>query len=313
MRHRTTAAFVFLSAIWGTAFVATKVGLASLPPTLFAAMRFDIAAAVLFGFAYLRSDRLHPTSRAEWYPIITGGMLNIGVHHAFLFSGQAYIDNAAVPAVLLGLIPVITPVLTRLTASSERLSPVGLVGLVLGFTGVVIIADPKPAALLSSDLMGVGLVLASAVAFALGAVLTHGSKSELPFFSIQAWTMLIGAVFLHATSVALPWESFAGARWTLDGVISLVYLGVVAGAGGFGLYFWLLDHIGPIEASLLEYVIPVFAAIGGWIVRGNTIDTNTVIGFAVIFVGFLLVKRADVRRELVRLRERGRTAASDAD
>jgi drug/metabolite transporter (DMT)-like permease len=312
MRHRTTVVFLVLSAIWGTAFVVTKVGLDSLPPALFAAVRFDVAAAVLFGVALLRSDRLRPASRAEWFPILTGGALNIGVHHAFLFSGQVYVGSA-VAAVLLGLIPVITPALTRMTASADRLSPVGAVGVLLGFVGVVVIADPDPSNLLGSDLLGVGLVLASAVAFALGAVLTHGAESDLPFFSTQAWMMLVGALVLHGTSVALPWESFAAAEWTPEAVAALFYLAVVAGAGGFGMYFWLLDHVGPMEASLLEYVIPVFAAVAGWLVRGTAVDATTVGGFGVIFVGFLLVKREDVRREFVRLQDRGRAAPRDAD
>ncbi|SFR33073.1 DMT family transporter [Halogeometricum limi] len=312
MRHRTTAVFVLLSAIWGTAFVATEVGLDSLPPTLFAAVRFDVAAAVLFGLALVRSDRLRPTARAEWVPILAGGVLNIGVHHAFLFSGQVYVDGA-VAAVLLGLIPVITPALTRLTASRERLSPVGAVGVLIGFVGVVVIANPDPANLVDSNLVGVALVLASAVAFALGAVVTHDADSTLPFVSTQAWMMLVGAVVLHATSAALPWESVAAAEWTPAAVASLLYLAVVAGAGGFFMYFWLLDHVGPVEVSLLEYVIPVFAAVVGWQVRGTGLDATTVAGFAIIFVGFALVKRADIRREWGRLRGVEENAVRDAD
>lgn len=311
MRHRTSAVFVLLAAVWGTAFVATEVGLDSLPPALFAAVRFDVAAALLFAVALRRGGRLRPASRAEWYPILTGGALCIGVHHAFLFSGQVYVTSA-VAAVLLGLIPVITPALTRLTASAERLSPVGAAGVLLGFVGVVVIADPNPSNLLGSNHAGVGLVLASAVAFALGAVLTHDSASDFPFVATQAWMMLVGAVVLHATSAALPWESFAAAEWTPEAVAVLLYL-AVAGAGGFVLYFWLLDRVGPVETSLLEYVIPVFAAVAGWAVRGTAVDAATVVGFAVIFVGFLLVKREDVRRELDRFRDRRRTVAHDAD
>ncbi|MDS0297354.1 DMT family transporter [Halogeometricum sp. S1BR25-6] len=312
MRHRTSLVFVLLSAVWGTAFVATEVGLDSLPPALFAAVRFDVAALLLFCLARVRGDRLLPASRAEWLPVLAGGALTIGVHHAFLFSGQVYVDGA-VAAVLLGLIPVITPALTRLTAAAERLSPVGAAGVLLGFVGVVVIADPDPGNLGASDLLGVVLVLASAVAFALGAVLTHDSRSDLPFVATQAWMMLVGALLLHATSAALPWESFAAAEWTPEAVAALLYLAVVAGAGGFVMYFWLLDRVGPVEVSLLEYVIPVFAAVSGWGLRGTALDATTVAGFAVIFVGFLLVKREDVRRALGRGRGGRRERECDGD
>ncbi|RDI71748.1 DMT family transporter [Halopelagius longus] len=312
MRHRTTAVFLLVSAVWGTAFMATKVGLGSLPPALFAAVRFTLAAALLFCLASARGDRLRPRTRAEWVPVLTGGVFTIGVHHAFLFTGQQYVSSA-VAAVLLGLIPVVTPALTRLTASTERLTPVGAVGVTLGFVGVVVIADPDPSNLLGSELRGVVLVLASAVAFALGAVLTHDAKSALPLVSTQAWMMVVGAAFLHVTTLALPWESYADASWTPGALAALAYLSVVAGAGGFLLYFWLLGRIGPVEVSLMEYVIPVFAAIAGWVALGETLDANTVAGFVTIFVGFVLVKRESIRSELRRMRTAGRTRANDAD
>jgi drug/metabolite transporter (DMT)-like permease len=311
MRYLTSLVFLLVSAVWGTAFVATKVGLASLPPALFAAVRFDLAAAVLFVVAVARGGRVTPSGR-EWVPVATGGALNIGVHHAFLFSGQQYVESA-VAAVLLGLVPVVTPALTRLSATRRRLTPVGAVGVGLGFVGVVVIANPDPSNLYASDVRGVGLVLASAVAFALGAVLTHGAETDLPLVSTQAWTMLVGAGLLHVTSVLLPWESFAAAEWTPAALVSLSYLAVVAGAGGFFLYFWLLERVGPMEVSLLEYVIPVFAAVGGWVVRGETLDAATVVGFGVIFVGFVLVKRESLRAELRRVRDRRRSLPRDAD
>lgn len=307
--------------------MATKVGLETLPPLLFAAVRFDLAAVLLFGFALSRGERLLPRSHAEWRPVLAGGALTIGVHHALLFTGQQYVESA-VAAVLLGLIPVVTPALTRLTASTERLTPVGLLGVAFGFVGVVVIAEPDPSNLLGSDLVGVAFVLASAVAFALGAVLTHDAESALPLVPTQAWMMLLGAVLLHAAVVALPWDlavgaagrgpaargvEFLGVAWTPAAAAALLYLAVVAGAGGFLMYFWLLDRVGPVEVSLLEYVIPVFAAVSGWVALGETLDATTVLGFAAIFVGFVLVKRGAIRGELRRMRDGARTPANDAD
>ncbi|SFK82450.1 Permease of the drug/metabolite transporter (DMT) superfamily [Halogranum rubrum] len=299
-RYRTLALFSLLSLVWGSAFVVTKVGLDYLPPALFAAFRFDVASVVLFGYAVLKYDRLWPQTRGDWRQIATGGVLLIGAHHAFLFAGQQYVQSA-VAAVLLGLIPVVTPALTRAVSSSERLSPTGLLGVLVGFLGVVIIADPNPANLLSANLRGIALVLASAVVFALGAVLTHGTRPSLPTITLQAWMMAVGAGLLHVTSALLPSESLASAQWTFDAVAALVYLSVVAGALGFFLYFDLLDMLGPIEMSLIEYVIPLFAAVVGWVALGETPTVTTALGFLVIFVGFSLLKFEMLVREFQRL------------
>jgi drug/metabolite transporter (DMT)-like permease len=298
-RYRNLLLFSLLSVVWGSAFVVTKVGLEDLPPALFAAVRFDLASVVLFGCAAVRYGRLWPRSRGDWRQIVTGGALLIGVHHALLFAGQQYVQSA-VAAVLLGLIPVITPTLTRAVSSSEQLAPSGVAGVLIGFVGVVIIANPTPSNLLSANLRGVGLVLASAVVFALGAVLTHDGESSLPTVTLQAWMMFVGAMLLHGTSVVLPSESFASAQWTFDAVASLVYLSIVAGAMGFFLYFDLLDVLGPIEMSLIEYVIPVFTALVGWAALGETPTVTTALGFVVIFVGFSLLKAEALLRELRR-------------
>jgi len=311
MRNLTASVFLLAAAIWGTAFMVTKAGLAWIPPALFAALRFDLAAIVLFALATWRGDRIRPHG-SEWRPILTGGVLLIGIHHAFLFSGQVYVTSA-VAAVLLGLIPVITPTLTRLSSTRERLTPIGVLGVALGFVGVVTIANPDPANLVGADLLGVVLVLGSAVTFAVGAVLTHDAADTMPMLAEQAWMMFVGAVVLHVTSVALPWESAADVVWSLEAVVSLGYLAVVAGAGGFGLYFWLLRRVGPVEVSLLEYVIPIFAAVSGWIALDERLAPTTVLGFAVIFVGFVLVKRTTIRNELRRWRDGSTPQAQQAD
>ncbi|UVE51284.1 DMT family transporter [Haloferax larsenii] len=298
-RTRTLVAFLGLAAVWGSAFLATDVALGFVPPAFLAAVRFDIAAVLLFAFTVARGDRFIPTARGEWKPILAGGVFSIGAHHALLFSGQVYIPGS-VASVLLGIIPLATPTLTRLTSTRERLTPIGAVGLTLGFLGLVVIANPNPENLLSSNLVGAVLVLGSALAFALGAVFTHDSETGMSLLAVQAWMMLIGAITLHVTSAALPWESAADATWTATALVATGYLAVVAGAGGFLLYFWLLDRIGPIEVSLLEYVIPLFAALAEFVFLRRVPTATTVAGFALIFAGFVLFKREAIRGELRR-------------
>ena len=66
---------------------------------------------------------------------------------------------------------------------------------------------------------------------------------------------------------------------------AVAYLSAVAGVGGFLLYFTLLDDLGPIEMSFIEYVIPVFAALAGWLVLGQDVTLTTVVGFASFWRG----------------------------
>ncbi|MCD2202610.1 DMT family transporter [Halobacterium sp. KA-6] len=297
-RYRTTGKYLLLASIWGTAFMATDVGLADLPAVPFAAVRFDVAAALLFAAVLASGTEFRPRTRDDYVYVLVGGALMIGVHHAFLFAGQQYVAGG-VAAVLLGLIPVVTPALTRIVSTDEEFTAATALGVVLGFAGVVVIANPDPANL-ADGVLGVALVLASALAFALAAVLTHSRSPSLPFLATQAWMMAVGALVLHIAVLALPSQSFAAATWTPSALGAIAYLAVVAGAGGFLLYFTLLDDLGPIEMSFIEYVIPVFAALAGWLVLGQEVTATTATGFVFILAGFLAAKFRAIRTELRR-------------
>lgn len=113
--------------------------------------------------------------------------------------------------------------------------------------------------------------------------------------------MLVGAPVLHATAVVLPGEELAAVTWSRTAIIGLGYLAVVAAGGGYLLYFELLDRVGAIEINLIAYATPIFATIGGWVVLDEQLQPRTAIGFAVILVGFSLVKRHAITAELTQL------------
>ena len=98
----------------------------------------------------------------------------------------------------------------------------------------------------------------------------------------------------------LPTPGFEAIEWTTPALLGLAYLALIAGAGGYLLYFVLLDRIGPVEVNLIGYAAPVFAAIGGWVVLGETIALRTVLGFVVITAGFVLVNHEALAAELGR-------------
>ena len=293
---RDAAGFLGLAAVWGTAFVATKAALADFPPVLLAALRFDLAAVLLFGLALAGGRRIRPAGTGDLRPIATGGVLTIGAHHALLFSGQVYVTSA-VAATLVGLIPVLTPMTTRLLRPDERLDAVGGLGVLVGFGGLLVIASPDPRSLAANA--GALFVFGSAVAWVLGAVTTREDEATLRPLAMQAWMALVGAASLHVAALALG-QGAGDVTATAGSLGWLVYLAVVPGAGGFLLYFRLLDRLGPVQAGLLEYAIPPFAAAFGWLVLDEAVARGTGYGFLLILFAFLLVKRRALRAGLRR-------------
>lgn len=300
MRYRNLLAFVVLAGVWGSAFMAIKAGLEFFPPVLFAALRYDIAGILMLGYAVYATDHSRPRSREEWALVAVGSLLLIAAYHVFLFVGEQDTTSAAA-AVIVSLSPILTTAFARVLLPDERLAPAGIAGILLGLAGVVVLTQPNPESLLAGDLLAEGFVFAAALSFALGSVLTRRIPAALPVETMEAWSMLGGALCMHGVSVALA-ESPTTIEWTPGAIAALAYLAIASSALGFLIYFDLLERLGPVEINLVSYVAPVFAALSGALVLGEVIDAATAFGFVVIFCGFVLLKRRAIAAEWPRLR-----------
>jgi drug/metabolite transporter (DMT)-like permease len=301
-RYRNLLLFALLAAAWGSAFMAIKAGLAYIPPVLFAALRYDIAGVLMVGYAFYATDQPIPRGRSQWLVVGVAATLIIAGYHTLLFIGET--DPAvtsAAAAVIVSLSPVLTTGFARVFLPDERLTLVGIAGLLLGLVGVVILSNPDPNNLLAGGAVAKLLIFAAATAFALGSVLTRRSEASLPIETMEAWAMVGGAVIMHGVSLGLG-ESPADVAWTPEAIAALGYLSVVASAIGFLIYFDLLDRLGPIQINLVSYVAPIAAAIAGWAVLSEIPTVNTAVGFLIICVGFALVKRRAIQSELPRIR-----------
>ena len=299
-RYRNLGLFLVLAAVWGSAFMAINAGLAYFPPVLFAALRFDVAGAVMLAYAAYAVDDPIPRGRGEWTLVLVGATLLIAAYHAFLFVGET--DPAvtsAVASVTIGLSPVLTTVFARAFLPSERLTVLGVAGLLVGLVGAGVLAAPDPSNLAGGGTVAKLLVLLAAASFALGSVLTRALDANMRVETMEAWSMLLGAALIHAVALGVG-ESMADIRWTVEALLALGYLAVVASGLGFLIYFDLLDRLGPVEINLVSYVAPVFAALSGWLVLNEGLSVTTVVGFLLICCGFVLVKRTAIRDELRR-------------
>lgn len=280
--------------------MAIKLGLDFFPPVLFAAIRYDIAGALMLAYAIYATDHWRPRGRGEWGLVAVGGALMIAAYHAFLFIGELE-TTSAIAAIIVSLSPILTTGFARVLLPSERLTPASIFGLLLGLLGVVILAQPDPSNLVTESAVGQALVFTAGAAFALGSVLTRRIDAHLPIETMEAWSMLLGAALMHGLSAVRPVESFAMVQWTVEGIAALLYLSVASSAIGFLIYFDLLERLGPIEINLVSYVAPIFAAVSGWLFLGETVGLNAAVGFLVIFTGFCIVKRRALAEELPQL------------
>lgn len=279
--------FIVLAALWGLSFPAIEVGLTALPPVLFAATRYDIAAVLLLGYAAVAARDWRPRTRRDVFAVVAGGVFLVA-GNSLLFVGQQF-TTGGVASIIYSLIPILTTVFARAFLPSERLSAWGLAGILLGLIGVGLIVRPDPSNLLAADVVGKGAVLAAAVSVSLGSVLVRRADPSLNDVAFTGWAMAAGAVILHTASAA------AGESVPLDVstavVVALVYLAVFATGAAFLIYFLLLGRWGPLRVNLVSYLVPVVATLGGAVLLDEPITAFTVAGFLIILAGFALLNR----------------------
>ncbi|RDZ63504.1 EamA family transporter [Haloferax sp. Atlit-12N] len=288
-RYRNAALFVFLAAIWGGTYPAVTVGLSSFPPILYAALRLDLGAALLLLYAGWRTDYWRPRTRRDWAVVAAAGLLTLGGYGILQNIGQQTVPSA-VASVLAGLIPILTIGFAKLFLPDERFGPVELLGVAVGFLGLVVITDPDPSNLLGGNAVGLAILVLAAASFALGGVLTQRIDSEMPFAAQTAWAMVVGAAASHLASAATPTESLAEVDPSLAGVAGLVYLGVVVSALGYLLYFSLLPRLGSVELNLITYAIAGFGTVYSWLLFTEPVTATTLLGFGIVLLGFGLLK-----------------------
>ena len=133
---------------------------------------------------------------------------------------------------------------------------------------------------------------------ALGAVLVQRVEPHAPTPVLLAWAIPPGGIALHLVSLLIVGELYAAITVTVPAILAVAYLAFAVNVLGYTIFFTLLGRIGAFEVSLINYIQSITAALIGFVALGERLQPLTVVGFGVILVGFLLVKRAQVRNYL---------------
>jgi len=301
-RYRDVALFFALALLWGASFVAIEVGLDYYPPVLYAAYRFDLAALVLVTYVLVTEAAPLPRTRGDAAAIGFSGGLSVAVNNSLLFVGQQY-TTSGIASITYSLVPIATAAVAAAWIGDSDLDARGGLGVVLAFVGVGLVAQPDPANLAGGVTIGVGLISVGVIAVAVGSVGLRTVETTFSSVALTGWAMLFGALVIHGFSLGLG-EPQRLPSTALPAIGSLLFLGVLASAVAYVIYFTLLDRLGPFEINLVSYVVPVVATVTGAVLLAEPVTALTVAGFAVIVVGFGLLKRRAIATEVPRLLSR---------
>jgi drug/metabolite transporter (DMT)-like permease len=274
-------------AIWSSTWLAIRMQLGLVPPSVSVVWRFALAALILLSYAAWKRLPLRFSPREHIWIAVQGVFL-FGINYIFVYASELYLASGLVAVICsLGLF---SNILAMRLFFATRIAALGLLGAILGVAGVVLVFWPEMMQLTASSGAITGAIFAlAATAFAtLGTVAaTRNHRNGLPVVQVNAWAMLYGALFV-ALYALVSGQDFAF-DWSLRYTASLVYLALFGSVLAFGAYLTLMSHIGAERASYVAVAVPVLALVLSTLFEGVRWQTAMAVGIALCLAGNLLV------------------------
>lgn len=283
------ALFLFLSVgvIWGTPyfFIAIAVEHFQTPSIVF--LRVLLGAMILLPIAIARG-MMRATLKA-WPAVLAFAVLEM-VGPWFLITEAERTISSSLAGLLITTVPFIAAFLVGLLGDKSAWHPVTVLGLVLGFAGVVSLVGID---VFSGDLVltPVLMMLAAAVGYAIAPIIANRMPAEVPTLGVIAVSLtMVSFIYVPFAAVSLPQD--IAARPSLEAWASVIILGAVCSALAFVIFFALIREVGPARASLITYVNLAVAALLGVVFLGETVTTGILIGLPLVVVGSYLASQA---------------------
>lgn len=285
------ALLLFLAFIWGGSFVFAKVAVAEIPPFTLVLLRVGLAAATLWLICLATGVRMPRTLKA-WGAYAVMGLLNNVIAFSLIFTGQQEI-GASLASILNGSMPFFTVLLAGILLADERFSPRKIVGIVIGFAGVVLIIGPRHLLGLGDHLLSELMLIGAAISYAFASVWGRRFAGQNPMATATGQLTM-------STLMMIPIASLIDQPWTLPvpslaTIGSVIALAVVCTAFAYVLFFRILDMAGATNVSLVTMLVPVSATLLAVPLLGERLEWLTIIGFAVITLGLMVLDGRPVK------------------
>jgi len=288
---RVITGFVVISIIWGSTWLGIKIGLESIPPFYAVAIRFSLAALILALIVRIRGEKL-PFDRNAIVLYLTLGVLSFSFPFALVYWGEQYIPSG-LASILFAAYPFVVATGSHFFLPDERLNPFKVVGILLGFLGVI--------AIFWSDLhigdaseWGMLAILLSTLMQGTSLVIVKRLNKTINPVSMSLGGMIFGIIILFL--LALIFEDFSTIHFDARGIGSIVYLGTFGTVVTFVVYYWLLKRIEAVYLSLVSLVTPVLAVILGTIWLNESLSPRVFGGAGLVLAGILVTNGRELLR-----------------
>ena len=291
--------------VWSSTWLAIRVVVREVPPFKAAAMRFVLAAGILFAWGWIRNAKW-PREERQWNAILVLSFTMMTIPFGLVFWGEQYVSSS-MTAILYSAVPLVVALLTPLMMH-RKVPRQAVFAMVTAFGGLLVLLY-SGLGTAGRALLGEVAVLVAMILSAWSAVYAKDRLRDVDAVIATAWQLLIGSIGLFWATWAL--ESHQHATWSKAALFAMLFLVVFGSAAAFAVYYWLLKHMQPYQLSTINLVVPVMAVLEGSLILREPVSLMMLVAIAVVLgsVGVVLRAEAESGREadsVLSLQERRR-------
>jgi len=283
--------------IWGTTYLALRVGVTQFPPFLFSAIRFLVAGPLLIGFMLTIGKAAWPSKEIMMHQAISGlFMVTLGVG---VVGWTEMHVSSGLAAIICSVMPIWVILINLIVSKDERPTLPILIGLAVGSSGIIMIFGEHLAEFSNSNyFIRIVVTFLANICWAFGTVWTKKKNQDSNPFLNAGLQMFFGAIFLIPVSLLL--DDYSTIHWSGEVISALIYLILVGSILAYTCYSYAIKHLPMTLVSLYAYINPIVAVVLGWIILSEKLNLRIFIGILVTVAGIYIVNRGYQLRDLWR-------------
>jgi drug/metabolite transporter (DMT)-like permease len=294
-KWQTLLAFAMIYFVWGSTYLAVRVGVAEVPPFLLAAMRFLAAGLVLFLWTLARGGRGPRVREGMWVCLFA--LLIFVFDYGLLFWAEQRVPSG-IAAVMMATIPVFMTLSEIIFLRTQRLTVRLALALLVGIAGVsVLVSGSLNFGGAPIDRSGAIALIVASISWSIAATLSR--KLPLPSSKVMSSgaQMFAGGLLLTAAAGALgEFRNFHPLAVSRGAWFALLYLIVAGSIISFTAYVWLLHHESPTKVGTYAYVNPVVAVLVGYFLGGEALGPRTILGTLFVLISVLVITTTPAKK-----------------
>jgi drug/metabolite transporter (DMT)-like permease len=284
--------FALCCLIWGSTWLAIKIGLFSLTPLFSSGFRFTVASIVIFATVRITGIKIH-TDKISIRLYIIMGFFSFVFPFGLVYWAEQFIPSG-LASVLFAVYPFFILLFSYLFIPDEKIGFYKVLGIILGFGGILVIFSDSIGGDISSYLLGMIAVVLSGAMQASIAVIIKKYGFHLNPLSMNFIPMIIAGIVLILLGFLM--EDFSQLKFDSSAILSVLYLAIFGSIVTFTSYYWLLKRISVVILSLIAFITPIVALVLGAIVYDEQLSSRALWGTILVLTGLLWANLSNVKK-----------------